>query len=144
MTQGMWMHVGRQSPGDSNLLNDAGNAARGQWSTPAVNEQALRILAQLSQNSLASFPVGFQGFLRRSFQRYIALFLSFASNQDDAVSIFDIAHLDGYEFRVAQSAAVEQLKDSAIPLREPGRVRHAAIEQAVDLFHGGHARQLAR
>ena len=96
---------------------------------------------------LAQGQIGAHGEGSLVAQRDVALLAALALDQDGVVLPLDVGQVDADQLGVADAAAVEQFEDHAIALGPRGGVilRGCAfaglhgVQQAVDLFHAGHA-----
>src|SRR5579864_751044 len=140
----MGMHVRRQSPGDCDLLHDPPYAAHRQTPAALVDQKRGGSLLRLRQDALPLRQVSPQGRCRRSSERYKALLLSFAANQDGLVAHANVIDIDADQLRVSNAASIKQLQQQTVALGKCSHLRHLRVEDAIHLFDGRYPRQLFR
>src|SRR5579862_4968711 len=114
MAQSVRMHVGRESLGDGNLLDDAAYAARRETPAAPVDQKRRSVLVSLGQESLTRSQIACQRVLDRIAERDVALFFSFSANQDRLGTQPDIVEIDPGQLRIANAASIEQFQHQTI------------------------------
>src|SRR6202040_244568 len=111
------MNVRGQAFGNRDFLDDTPDAASGQMAATLVDQQC-RSIFLASEDTLAHWKIGSQGFLDRFTERNVALFFPFAANQNGFGAQSYVIELDAGQLRIADAAAIQQLKYQAIALRK--------------------------
>src|SRR5579864_9730025 len=136
----MGMHVRRQSPGDCDLLHDPPYAAHRQTPAALVDQKRGGSLLRLRQDTLPLRQVSPQGRCRRSSERYKALLLSFAADQDGLVAHANVIDIDADQLRVSNTASIKQLQQQTVALGKCSHLRHLRVEDAIHLLDSRYPR----
>src|SRR5262245_37003131 len=118
MTQSMRVNLWRETLGQGDTLYDPSNAPRGEPTAPLIDQERRGVFLYLDQSFLASGKICRERSASRVPKRHIAFLLPFPSNQNSFVSHADIVEIDANQFRVADTAAIEQFQHEAITFRK--------------------------
>src|SRR5437868_5769697 len=141
VAEGVGVQIGREPLGDRNAFDDTADAAGGEAAATMIDQKGGGYAASIGEELVANREVGVERGAGGFSEGHNSFFFAFAADENGFGDAINVLEVDAGELGIADATAVEQLEHEAVAFGEGGGFGHVAVENIINLFHGGNPRQ---